>query len=141
LYLHEVGDSDDSFTKEDMQMQSRQAFHDLTHPPQLRGAPGSGADAPPLPPAPSTIRQKGQTVLPSLPERYYGVGVATGCGFVPYPASGVFEEEPSEGGPPQEDENEQGDYAQGGEYGRQGRRRSLVSLTPVAVVLISSTCR
>jgi hypothetical protein len=122
LYLHEVGNEDDSFTKEDMQMQSRQAFHDLTHPPPFRGPPGSGPDAPPLPPAPSAIRPKGQTVLPSLAERYYGVGVAIGCGFVPYSAPGEFESErASEDAPRTDDNGDQQEYNQAVEYEHEGK--------------------
>lgn len=85
MYLHAVGARDDSFTKEDMQAAGRQTFHDITHPPAWRGEPGTGPDAPP--PQPSSTAAQRRTVLPSVAERYWGVGVAKGCGLVSVPAA------------------------------------------------------
>lgn len=84
MFLHEEGDPEDSFTKEGMQTASRATFQDITRPPFWRGVPGSGPHAPPLPPPSAKPRN---TVLPSVAERYYGLGPAIGCGYAPLPAA------------------------------------------------------
>ncbi len=59
MYLHDVGETDDSFTKEEMLLAGRQAFHNLTHP---LSEPAVPSDTPPVPPAASTAKSRSSSL-------------------------------------------------------------------------------